>query len=483
MLKSNNFSQSRRVLWDKVISIILVGDCIMILCGLFLGFWLRFKSGFIPFGIGRNNGEDDGPISFDTYFKVILLGAVVLFVTYLQLGIYSHRNLLRLGRSVIIIFRGAVLWLIAYLSISFVLGFNPPVSRIYVGCSFFSACAILIGWRFAYHKFLQRSEIASQLRQRVVFFGWSDEAERLAALITKDSSQPYKVVGIIPKRDGLAKHLRDWPQVFNCEEEEFADLLKSQSIDIVIIADPRDVSDSIINIASICERELVQFKIIPSFFQVLISGLELETISSVPILGLTALPIERISSRIVKRCVDIFGACVGLVVAVPIVVIFGAIIFLQSPGPIFYRQIRTGRQGKGFCIIKLRSMKLDAEIAGPQWAKMNDDRRLPIGKFLRAWNLDEVPQFWNVLRGEMSLVGPRPERPELIEEFRYTIPHYNARLISKPGITGWAQVNGLRGDTDLKERVRYDLFYLENWSVMFDFQIMVQTFFSRRNAY
>jgi lipopolysaccharide/colanic/teichoic acid biosynthesis glycosyltransferase len=128
-------------------------------------------------------------------------------------------------------------------------------------------------------------------------------------------------------------------------------------------------------------------------------------------------------------------------------------------------------------------MKLDAEKAGAQWAKKDDDRRLPIGAFLRAWNLDEVPQFWNVLTGEMSLVGPRPERPELIAGFQFEIPHYNARLMSKPGITGWAQINGLRGDTDLAERVRYDLYYLENWSLMLDFQIMVQTFLSRKNAY
>jgi lipopolysaccharide/colanic/teichoic acid biosynthesis glycosyltransferase len=128
-------------------------------------------------------------------------------------------------------------------------------------------------------------------------------------------------------------------------------------------------------------------------------------------------------------------------------------------------------------------MILSAEKSGAQWAKPNDQRRLPIGGFMRAWNLDEVPQFWNVLKGEMSLVGPRPERPELISTFQNTIPHYNARLISKPGMTGWAQVNGLRGDTDLVERVRFDLYYLENWSFLLDLQIMLQTFFSRKNAY
>lgn len=163
---------------------------------------------------------------------------------------------------------------------------------------------------------------------------------------------------------------------------------------------------------------------------------------------------------------------------------FGVLIYWESPGSIFYRQVRTGRRGRNFNIIKLRSMKLDAEkVGGAQWAKKDDDRRLKVGAFMRKWNIDEVPQFWNVLMGEMSLVGPRPERPELIVGFERSIPHYNARLMSKPGITGWAQVNGLRGDTDLAERVRFDLYYLENWHVLLDFQIMIQTFFKRDNAY
>jgi lipopolysaccharide/colanic/teichoic acid biosynthesis glycosyltransferase len=129
-------------------------------------------------------------------------------------------------------------------------------------------------------------------------------------------------------------------------------------------------------------------------------------------------------------------------------------------------------------------MRIDAEAqGGAQWAKKNDDRRLKIGEIMRATNLDEVPQFWNVLKGDMSLVGPRPERPELISKFQYEIPHYNARHTVKPGMTGWAQVNGLRGDTDLTERIRYDLYYIEKWTFLGDFWIMLKTFHSRQNAY
>ncbi|HRX56355.1 MAG TPA: exopolysaccharide biosynthesis polyprenyl glycosylphosphotransferase, partial [Verrucomicrobiales bacterium] len=195
------------------------------------------------------------------------------------------------------------------------------------------------------------------------------------------------------------------------------------------------------------------------------------------------LPLHSAFNQYVKRAIDMVGAFVGLVLSVPILAVCGALIYLESPGPIFYRQRRLGRSGQIFEMVKLRSMRLNAETGGKiGWTVKDDPRRLRIGTFMRAWNIDEIPQFWNVLKGEMSLVGPRPERPELIEEFKEVIPHYNARHNIKPGITGWAQVNGLRGDTDLSERVRFDLHYIENWNVFFDFQIMVMTFFKRENA-
>src|SRR5262249_51443743 len=161
------------------------------------------------------------------------------------------------------------------------------------------------------------------------------------------------------------------------------------------------------------------------------------TISGVPILGVSSLPLDRVANRILKRTVDIAGSIVGLMISAPLIGVTGILIYLESPGSIFYRQLRTGRNGRNFQIIKLRSMRPNAESGGAQWARPNDDRRLRIGAFLREWNLDEVPQFWNVLKGEMSLVGPRPERPELIAGFQYRIPHYNARLAAKPGMTGW----------------------------------------------
>jgi exopolysaccharide biosynthesis polyprenyl glycosylphosphotransferase len=216
----------------------------------------------------------------------------------------------------------------------------------------------------------------------------------------------------------------------------------------------------------------------------MIAGLHLETISDVPVLGVAEGPLVDPINRVLKRAVDIVGALVGLAISAPLLGVFGGLVYLESPGPIIYRQTRTGRRGRMFKILKIRSMRLDAEAqGGAQWAKKGDDRRLKIGAFMRATNIDEVPQFWSVLKGEMSLVGPRPERPELIAKFQDEIPHYNARHSVKPGMTGWAQIHGLRGDTDLTERVRYDLYYIENWTLLGDFWIMLKTFQNRQNAY
>ena len=180
---------------------------------------------------------------------------------------------------------------------------------------------------------------------------------------------------------------------------------------------------------------------------------------------------------------DVVGAVVGLMLSAPLIAIFGALVYRESPGPILYRQRRLGRNGVDFDILKIRSMKLDAEADGKVgWSTREDPRRLKVGAFMRKWNIDELPQFWNVLNGDMSLVGPRPERPELIRNFKHEIPHYNARHNAKPGITGWAQIKGLRGDTDLTERINCDLWYLENWNIFLDFQIMLMTFVKRENA-
>jgi exopolysaccharide biosynthesis polyprenyl glycosylphosphotransferase len=229
---------------------------------------------------------------------------------------------------------------------------------------------------------------------------------------------------------------------------------------------------------------MVRFMAIPAFFEVLISGLHLESLRGIPILSIGRLPLDSLTTRALKRAVDILGGLVGLLLSAPVIAIFGLMVWRESPGPIFYHQLRSGKNGRPFRIIKIRSMSLDAEEkSGARWATEEDGRRLRIGAFMRPWNIDELPQFWNILNGEMSLVGPRPERPELIDDFKHQVNYYNIRHSVKPGLTGWAAVNGWRGNTDLSERIRFDLDYIERWSILFDFYIMIRTLMGNKNAY
>ncbi len=460
-------------------SLSIVVDLVGIAAGLISAFLVRFKSGLITFGVQA----DRMPLLFE-YTGLIVVGAVSMLGVFAYSGLYKVDHLLRFRRTALIVTRGIIVWFLIYLGVSLALKFDPPISRLFASCAAITCFLSVLIMRGGFHWATQRDVIARRLRQRILFVGWNREAEHLSRYTASDPAHPYEIVGCVSNAHSKfavqppaeVKDLGNY--------RELGALFAQYSVDIVIVADLDSSMMEMIALANECEKHFVQFKVIPSYFQILVSGLELETVSGVPVLGVSRLPLDRLSNRLIKRLVDVVGAAVGLLLATPVILLFGAIVYWQSPGPIFYRQVRVGRNGKTFRIIKIRSMKLDAEAGGgAQWAKKDDPRRLPIGAFMREWNIDEVPQFWNVLVGDMSLVGPRPERPELIVDFKEQIPHYNARHASKPGMTGWAQVHGLRGDTDLTKRVQYDLFYLENWSPLLDFQIMAMTLLSRENAY
>jgi exopolysaccharide biosynthesis polyprenyl glycosylphosphotransferase len=254
--------------------------------------------------------------------------------------------------------------------------------------------------------------------------------------------------------------------------------------DQVILTDNRLPHEQTVGIVLACERTLTRFNVVPDMFRLMTGNVAVQSVDGIPLLGVSRLPLDRYWNRLAKRLEDMVGALLGLLVTAPVMLVAAVLIRRESPGPFLYRQKRCGERGREFTLYKLRTMRADAEQeTGPVWASENDPRRTRIGAWLRAHNLDELPQLWNVLRGDMSLVGPRPERPFFVEQFREDIQRYMARHMSKPGLTGWAQVNGLRGNTSIDERIKFDLFYLENWSLAFDFKILLKTFSARHNAY
>lgn len=452
-----------------------VGDLLVALLAAACAYWLRFHSFIRDFGVFDT-------MSMRQYLGHMALGSLTLVLATGWQGIY-HRNVLLRNRWIASrIAKAVLLWTLGFLALTLALKLQPSISRVYVGLNGACALLLLLLWRAGFDRFLRSPRRIAALQQRTVFVGWNEDAQRLWTTLSQDRASAFDLIGWVDASGWRENKPAPSSIPFLGYVEELQRVIARNTVDMVIVADlPRN---QMIELANLCEREMIQFKLAPSVFRIFVSGLSLETVAGTPVLGISLLPLDSTVNVLAKRLMDITGALIGLVAGGPLIALFGALVWMESKGPIFYRQRRWGMNGVPFEMIKIRSMKLNAEAAGgPQWTTENDPRRLRIGAFMRKWNIDEIPQFWNVLKGEMSLVGPRPERPELIVGFKHEVPHYNARHKAKPGMTGWAQIKGLRGDTDLAERIRCDLWYLENWSLLLDLQIMFLTFFKRSNAY
>jgi exopolysaccharide biosynthesis polyprenyl glycosylphosphotransferase len=317
----------------------------------------------------------------------------------------------------------------------------------------------------------------------VIILGTDSVAAHLARTLKREAMLRLQVVGFL--RTDLSEADPEIPPAkIRGTVEELRSLIQAQSIRQVILADSRLGHDKIVDILLLCERNLITFNMVPDLFRIMTSSMDVQSLDDIPLLGSSRWPLDHFWNRAMKRMEDIAGAIVGLILSAPVIAIAAILIKRESPGPVFYVQERCGERGRPFRLFKLRTMRPDAETqTGPVWATPNDPRTTRIGAFLRGHNLDELPQLWNVLQGDMSLVGPRPERPHFVNKFREDIDRYMSRHVARPGMTGWAQVNGLRGNTSIQERIKYDLYYLENWSLALDFKILLRTVLARDNAY
>jgi len=268
--------------------------------------------------------------------------------------------------------------------------------------------------------------------------------------------------------------------------EEIRAVLDRQQVDIVFIALPHSEYPRLTAVLNEIGDDPVAIHFVPDVFGLASLRGGVEEFESIPFIHLRESPLYG-WNRVAKRVLDLVVGGGALVLAAPAMLAIAAALKLVSSGPVLYRQERMGLDGQRFQMLKFRTMRVDAEReTGPVWARPDDSRRTRLGTFLRRWSLDELPQLWNVLRGEMSLVGPRPERPSFVEEFRRRVPGYMLRHKMKAGITGWAQINGWRGQTSIEKRIEYDLYYIERWSLGFDLKILLLTFWSgfrNRNAY
>ena len=466
-------NQGRFAFWS------LLGDAVVTYLALSFAYWLRFNTALQYVGVPAEG------VFYKLYIPILFLGTLFLLITFAYLDLYEENELLHLNRTHSIIIKGCVFWLFACLGISLALKIEPAISGFFATLAFVSSTLFLTTWRTSLHKLLTLRPFLAKLQKRVAILGLNDRAVQLFDAMYRDAHHPYSPIGVIGRRSTETRQppLDSEARIIGFDDQ-LEDLIAEHRIEVLIICSSRISREQTLELASICERLFVTFKIAPGSFQVFLSGLKLHNISGIPILGIGDLPLHNFGNRLLKRLVDVGGSLAGLILSIPVMLVLAIFIKQESQGPILYGQVRTGRGGERFKIYKLRSMREDAEgREGARWAVKNDPRRTRIGAFMRRTNLDELPQFWNVLKGDMSLVGPRPERPELIASFQYEIQHYQTRHSIKPGITGWAQLHGLRGNTSLHRRIQYDLFYIENWSLWIDAHILIMTFFNRKNAH
>ena len=457
----------------------VVADGLAVFLGFMLGVWIRFDSGWFPVPLGAPANR------YAIYGAGALVAAIVFLLIFRSLGLYIRPQVGAFSDKMPRLVRASALGILLSTALAFLVkntlfSFSSGVLLL----AFFTVLVLVLAERFL----LFRAEIQfarlTPPSHRVLIVGTGPMAAHLRKVIDAEPRLRSTVAGFL--RTAPAEEPTDVPpeSIRGAAEDLGAVLDADGQIRQVVLADSSLEHARTVNLLLLCERHLVDFKLVPDMFRILTGTVHMEMVGDVPMIGVGPWPLDRFWNRVVKRLEDIAGAVVGCILSAPAIAVAAVAIRRGSPGPVFYRQERCGERGKVFVLYKLRTMPVDAESAtGPVWTRPDDPRRTRVGTILRRCNLDELPQFWNVLKGDMSLVGPRPERPHFVEHFREDVARYMSRHASKPGLTGWAQVNGLRGSTSIEERVKYDLYYLENWSLAFDFKILARTVFARKNAY
>jgi Undecaprenyl-phosphate glucose phosphotransferase len=449
--------------------------CDLVVTGLaWLGaYYIRFHSGWLPL--------HQPPTDVGLYWANLPLVLLLAAVSYRMTGQYAIDRLRRLREEVVGVLRGTALLSLVVLATIF---FRHDIGESRLTMLLFSALTtvgLLTARRLSWAaiRTLRRHGYNQSF---CLIVGSGRVARKTARALRKASWMGIKNVGFVEDRANRLCNDLDLLGGF----ADLPDLVRKYNVRHVFIALPMGRYDDARRVFNTLSQSLVEVRLVADVPN--LAGLTLTTtnLDGLPVIGLRESPHFGLNV-VVKRVMDFILSLVALVLLSPLMLLIAALVKLTSPGPVFYRQERCGLNGRVFDMLKFRSMRVDAEQhTGAVWARKDDSRRTPLGAFLRQTSLDELPQLINVLRGDMSLVGPRPERPVFIHRFARTIPNYMARHCVKAGITGWAQVHGWRGNTSLRKRLQYDLYYITHWTPWLDLRILWMTLargLVHKNAY
>ena len=461
--------------WNRLlVAFFVLTDSLFGMIAFVLAYVLRFDAGLIE--------APKGYPPFTQYFNVLPLIGLLVPLAFQVQGIYR----LRRGRTRVddffAVFVGSILTVVlGIVTTLYIQAYYVPddlkdrgafeVSQLVWGLFLVINVSLTYATRELVREALERRWRQGIGLKRVLVAGAGELGRVVVDKLLEHHELGYKVIGFVDDKAG-GDHIgyRGLPLLGTLAET--SDILQRDRIDQLYVALPLDEHMKMVGLVESANREIVEVKVVPDLVQVIALRARLEELDGIPIININDVPLRGFNS-VLKRVIDAGLSAAGLLVLSPVLGILALLIRLSSPGPAFFRQERMGLDGRSFWVWKFRSMYDEAERdTGPIWAREDDPRTTPMGRWLRRLDLDELPQLWNVLKGDMSLVGPRPERPFFVEQFKHRIPQYMLRHKVKAGLTGWAQVNGWRGNTSLEKRIEYDLYYIENWSMTLDIKII-----------
>lgn len=454
----------------------VVLDGVVIICAYILAWYARFESGIFEL--------DSWFLSLQEYMKFLLYIVPGFLILYDIFKLYVPKRVLGRRLEAWRIFQANVIGIMALIMVLYVTK-QSNISRLML---------FVFGVIIVFAQTLERNILRLILRKirkkgynlkHIILVGYSNAAEGYIDRIKSNPEWGYDIRGVLDDTMEIGSEYKGI-KVIGCTAD-LKVILPENKLDEIVITLGLEEYGKLGKIVNMCEKSGVHTKFIPDYENIIPTKPYTEDIQGLPVVNIRHVPLNNLLNRIMKRSMDIFGSIVALILFSPVMLAVSIIIKITDPGPLIFKQERIGLKNKPFYMYKFRSMVVQKENDEKKgWTTKHDPRVTPVGKFIRKTSIDELPQLFNILKGDMSLVGPRPERPLFVEKFKEEIPRYMIKHQVRPGLTGWAQVNGYRGDTSIRKRIEHDLYYIENWTLGLDVKIILMTFFKgfvNKNAY
>ncbi|QGQ98465.1 undecaprenyl-phosphate glucose phosphotransferase [Paenibacillus psychroresistens] len=443
----------------------------------FMAWWIKFNSGIMPAA---------SPLPKEQYYLWTLVYSIIVISLGFLLSFYSPKRKKRFSFEILKIIQVHLISLLILLSLLFI-NKELDISRQFLAVLLSMTIITTSIYRYIVKMTLRNLRTKGYNKQFVLILGAGSLGRKFYDKVQQQPDLGVEIIGFLD--DFHTKHdsvNREYKPILGMIDN-LENILESVIVDEVIIALPLAAHDKYGKIINVCEKAGIRTMIIPDFYDILPARPYFDHFAGIPLINVRDIPLDDMGNRLAKRAFDIVFSLFALIVTSPVLAVVAVAIKLTSPGPVIFKQERVGLNRRMFSMYKFRSMRqASLKTADTGWTTENDVRKTKIGAFIRKTSLDELPQFFNVLFGHMSVVGPRPERPFFVDQFKEEIPKYMVKHHIRPGITGWAQSNGLRGDTSIEERISLDIFYIENWTFLFDIKIIWLTIykgFVNKNAY